>query len=107
MREFEADRPLLGLNVHPGEILLEEFMKPMKLNAAALARALDVSTASLSRIVNGRQGVSAEMAFRLARAFGTSPAFWIDLQSQYDLTSLSEEARARIERDVRRLAEAG
>lgn len=99
----DAYRPLLGLDVHPGEVLKEDFMVPLGLSANALAARLHTTPANVSRIVNGKQAVSAEMALRLARAFGTTPGFWLNLQSQYDIAALGSRL-AEIERDVQPLA---
>ncbi len=102
MTEVAAKFPL-GLDVHPGEVLKEDFMVPLGLSAAALAARLHTTPANVSRIVNGKQAVSAEMALRLARAFGTTPGFWLNLQSQYDIAALGSRL-AEIERDVQPLA---
>jgi len=71
--------------IHPGEILEEEFMKPLELSANALAHALDVPVTRVSEIVRGRRGMTADTALRLARLFGTTPEFWLGLQSDFDL----------------------
>ena len=76
-------------NVHPGEVLLEEFLKPMDISQNALARAIDVPPRRINEIVLGKRAVSADTALRLARALGTSEQFWMGLQADYDL----EEAR--------------
>lgn len=94
-----AQTPLLGLDIHPGEVLKEDFMVPLSLTAAALAARLHTTPANVSRIVNGKQALSAEMAVRLARAFGTTPAFWLNLQSQYDIAVLGDRM-SQIEREV-------
>jgi antitoxin HigA-1 len=79
-------------NVHPGEVLLEEFLKPLELSQNALARAVGAPPRRINEIVLGKRGVSADTAVRLARALGTSERFWLGLQADYDL----EEARASI-----------
>lgn len=79
-------------NVHPGEVLLEEFLKPMGLSQNALARAVGVPPRRINEIVLGKRGVSADTAVRLARALRTSERFWLGLQADYDL----EEALALI-----------
>jgi addiction module HigA family antidote len=79
-------------NVHPGEILLEEFLKPLGLSQNALARAVGVPPRRINEIVLGKRGVSADTAVRLARALGTSERFWLGLQADYD----PEEAQALI-----------
>ena len=76
-------------NVHPGEILLEEFLTPLGISQNALARATDVPPRRINEIVLGKRGITADTALRLSRALGTSEAFWMGLQADYDL----EEAR--------------
>jgi addiction module HigA family antidote len=71
--------------IHPGEILLEEFLKPLGMSANALARALHVPPNRVSAIVAGRRAVTADTALRLARAFETSPEMWLNLQQTYEL----------------------
>jgi addiction module HigA family antidote len=71
--------------IHPGEILEEEFMRPLGLSANALAKAIDVPVTRVSEIVRGRRGVSADTALRLGRFLGTTPELWLALQSEYDL----------------------
>lgn len=75
----------MGVPVHPGEILLEEFLRPLELSQARLARHLGISLVRVNELVNGKRGVTAETAWLLSEAFGTSPQFWINLQSNYDL----------------------
>jgi addiction module HigA family antidote len=75
----------MGVPVHPGEILLEEFLRPHGLSQATLARHLGISVVRVNELVKGKRGVSAETAWLLAQAFGTTPQFWINLQSNYDL----------------------
>jgi len=76
-------------NIHPGEVLLEEFLKPMNLSQNALGRALGVPPRRINEIILGKRGITADTAIRLARHFGTSEQFWMGLQADYDL----EEAR--------------
>jgi addiction module HigA family antidote len=85
--------------VHPGEVLKEEFLKPLGLSANALARAIRVPGNRISAIVNAERGVTADTALRLAKALGTTPDFWLNLQKQYDLDCARDEAKdiARIE----------
>ena len=78
--------------VHPGEILKEEFMKPLGLSANALARALRVPPNRISAIVNESRSVTADTALRLAKAFGSTPDFWLNLQKQYDLDCARDTA---------------
>ena len=91
-------------NVHPGEVLLEEFLTPLAISQNRLARDLHVPPRRINEIVHGNRAVTADTALRLARYFGTSEGFWMGLQADYDL----EEARRRIgdqlERDIRRRA---
>ena len=70
---------------HPGEILLEECIKPLNMSISALALRIGTSRKNLSEIVNGKTGISAEMALKLSKAFGTSAQFWLNLQQSYDL----------------------
>lgn len=82
----------MGAPVHPGEILLEEFLRPLGISQAALARHLGISAIRVNELVNEKRGVSAETAWLLAQAFGTSPQFWVNLQTNYDLAT-SKPAR--------------
>jgi len=82
---IKRDPRRMGVPVHPGEILLEEFLRPLGLSQAMLARHLDISVVRVNELVKGKRGVSAETAWLLAQAFGTTPQFWINLQSNYDL----------------------
>jgi addiction module HigA family antidote len=86
--------------IHPGEILIEEFMKPLGLSTNRVARDLRVPVTRIADIVNGRRGVSSDTALRLGRYFGTTPEFWMNLQSAYDLEVAERDSRATIERDV-------
>jgi addiction module HigA family antidote len=70
---------------HPGEILLEEFLKPLGLTQVALAEKLDISQNRLNEIIRGKRGVTADTALRLSKVFKTSPEFWMNLQTTYDL----------------------
>lgn len=89
--------------VHPGEVLKEEYLEPMGLTAAALARALNVSTPTVNDIVLQRRGVSADVALRLGVCLETSPEFWLNLQLTYDLRKAEIEKGAQIRDQVRRL----
>lgn len=86
-------------NVHPGEILLEEFLKPLDLSQNALARAIDVPPRRINEIVLGKRGITADTAVRLARAFGTTERFWLGLQADYDL----EQAQLKLGRQLDRI----
>ena len=82
--------PKERIATHPEEVLLEEYTKPLGLTQASLAKELDISTNRLIELVRGKRGITANTALRLARRFNTSPEFWMNLQSAYELT----EARA-------------
>jgi addiction module HigA family antidote len=86
--------------MHPGEILREEFLKPLDLTVYALAEAIKVSRSRVNDVVLGRRGVTADTALRLARYFGTSAEFWMNLQARYDLDLGERTLRRRIEREV-------
>lgn len=86
---------------HPGETLLEDFMKPLGLTASALALELHVTPARIGEIVRGKRAITAETALRLSRYFGTTPRFWLGLQSLYDLRTAERALAARIRREVR------
>lgn len=91
--------------VHPGEILREEFMAPLGLSMNKVAMALRVPVTRIADIVNERRGITADSALRFARYFNNSPAFWMNLQTRYDL-EVAEDAIARqVERDVQPLSE--
>ena len=83
-------------NIHPGEVLLEEFLVPMGISQNALARATGVPPRRINEIVLGKRSLTADTAIRLAAAFGTSERFWIGLQSDYDL----EQARRTLGKAV-------
>jgi addiction module HigA family antidote len=86
--------------IHPGEILLEEFMKPCGLSQNALARALNVPPRRINEIVLEKRGITADTALRLARYFGTSAEMWAGLQADYDLRLVRYEKARTIEREV-------
>ena len=86
--------------VPPGEILREDFMAPMALSINALARELHVPPNHVSGIVNRKRGVSAQMALRLARYFGTSAELWLGLQQDFELDRARDQVAERIEREV-------
>ena len=89
--------------IPPGEILLEEFMKPHGISMNALASAIGVAPGRISQIVNGKRSITADTALRLDRYFGVSPEIWLDLQSDYDLRVVRRERGTEIERTVSRL----
>ena len=86
--------------IHPGEILLEEFMKPRGLSQNALARALNVPPRRVNEIVLEKRGITADTALRLARYFGTSAEMWTGLQADYDLRLARSEKARTIDREV-------
>ena len=74
--------------IHPGEILREEYLEPLEMSVNALANALHVPATRMNEIVRGNRGVSADTALRLARYFGTSARFWLNLQTEFELRTL-------------------
>lgn len=88
-------------NVHPGEVLLEEFLAPMGISQNGLARELGVPPRRVNEIVHGQRAVTADTALRLARYFGTSEGFWMGLQADYDLEEARKRLGEELERDVR------
>jgi len=89
--------------VHPGEILREEFMKPPCLSMNRMALDLRVPVTRIADIVNERRGITADTALRFARYFRSSPTFWMNLQSRYELEVAEEEIADTVERDVQPL----
>jgi len=87
--------------IHPGEILREEFLAPLKMSAHALALELKVPAPRINDIVRERRAVSADTALRLARYFGTTPDFWLNLQTTYELKITQTEVGRAIETEVR------
>ena len=92
--------------VHPGEVLLDEFLKPMDLSQNRLALNLGVPARRINEIVLQKRRITADTALRLAKFFGTTPEFWIGLQMQYDLDVASDELGGRLDREVRELKKA-
>ena len=92
--------PKNRIPTHPGEVLLEEFLGPLGVPQTTLAAKLEISVQRINEIVNGKRGITPETAWLFAGAFGTTPEFWTNLQSAYDL------ARARPEKKIPRLAAA-
>jgi antitoxin HigA-1 len=90
--------------VHPGEILREEFMKPLRLSMNKLALDLRVPVTRIAEIVHERRAISADSALRLGRYFNTTPVFWMNLQVRYDLEVAEDKLSARVARDVQPLA---
>lgn len=86
--------------VHPGEILLEDFLKPLNITRYRLAKSLGVPQRRIDEICAGKRAITAETALRLARFFGTDPQSWLNLQTQYDLECLELQLDGRIEDEV-------
>ena len=87
--------------IHPGEILLEDFMKPMQISARKLAADIDVSPSRISELVHGQRPITADTALRLGLFFGMEPRFWLNLQSEYDMRVANRELRAKIAPRIR------
>ncbi|MBC8254178.1 MAG: HigA family addiction module antidote protein [Ardenticatenia bacterium] len=92
--------------IHPGEILLEEFLKPMGLSQNRLAIDMGVPARRINEIVLGKRRITADTALRLARYFDMSPQFWLGLQMDYDLDVAADTMTGRLEREVRPYAQA-
>lgn len=90
--------------IHPGEVLREEFLAPLGISQYRLAQSINVPPRRINEIVHGKRGISADTALRLARFFGTSEQFWMNLQSHYDLEVERERLGERLETEVRPLA---
>lgn len=93
--------------IHPGEVLLEEFLKPLGISQNHLAMQIGVPARRINEIVLGKRRITADTALRLARYFGTSAKFWLGLQTDYDLDVAADELGARLEREVLTFAVAG
>ncbi len=87
--------------VHPGEILAEEFIKPLKLSQYRLAKDINVPARRINEIVQGKRSITADTALRLSRYFGLSERFWLNLQSRYDLEKEKDRLKGRIEEEVK------
>lgn len=87
--------------IHPGEILLEEYMKPLGLSINRLALDLHVPVSRIGEIVHHTRGITPDTALRLARYFGTSPEYWLNLQVKYDIEAIEHQALKGIHREVR------
>jgi len=92
--------------VHPGEVLLEEFLAPLGVSQYRVAKEISVPPRRINEIVHGKRAISADTALRLARYFGTSDRFWLNLQSRYDLESEKDRLGRRLEKEVAVLARA-
>ena len=87
--------------IHPGEILLEDFMRPMEISARRLASDIDVSPSRVSEIVNGQRPITADTALPLGMFFRMEPRFWLNLQAEYDLRMADRELRPKIAHRIR------
>jgi len=87
--------------IHPGEVLLEDFMKPLGLSQYRLAKDIGVTPIRISQIVNGKRSITVDTAMRLARYFGTSANVWLRMQVRYDLEVAEDELSERINREVK------
>ena len=91
--------------VHPGEILLEDFMKPLGISQYRLAKEMKVYPRRVNEIVHGKRAITADTALRLARYFGTSPELWMNLQAYYDLELARDEVEMQIDAEVQPYAD--
>ena len=87
--------------IHPGEILLEDFMKPMAITARKLSADIDVPPSRISDVVNGQRPITADTALRLGIYFGIEPRFWLNLQSEYDMRIVARQQQAILARRIR------
>ena len=90
--------------IHPGEILMEEFLEPLGISQYRLAKDISVPPPRINEIVHGKRGISADTALRLSKYFGTSERFWMNLQTRYDLEIEKDRLGSRLENEVKRLA---
>ena len=90
--------------LHPGEVLLEEFLTPLGISQNKLGRDLGVSPRRINEIIHGKRGITADTALRLSRYFRNSPQFWLGLQMDYDLDLAEDHAATRINREVKQIA---
>jgi antitoxin HigA-1 len=99
-------RPATGWNIqrvttHPGEMLREEFLVPLGISQNGLAMKIHVPSTRIGEIIHGRRAITSDTALRLARFFGNSPEFWMNIQQQYDLSKAKLELEETIEREVK------
>ena len=92
--------------IHPGEILLEEFLKPLDLTQYRLAKSLSVPTRRINEIIHGKRSITADTALRLARFFGNSERFWLNLQTTYDLEREKDNLADRLSKEVQVMGKA-
>ena len=88
------------LPIHPGEILLEDFLKPMGLSQYRLAKDISVSPRRINEIVHGKRSITADTALRLGRYFGVAPRFWLNIQNRFDLEITEDLLSGRLEKEV-------
>jgi antitoxin HigA-1 len=96
MKKIDAFAP-----IHPGEVLLEEYLKPLGISQNKLALAMRVSPQRINEIINGKRSMTAETAIRLAKAIGTTPEFWLSLQDEYDLQVTKSNIGSQIDNEVK------
>lgn len=89
--------------IHPGEILQEEFLKPMQISQYRLAKDISVPPRRINEIVHGKRSITADTALRLGKFFGISPQFWLNLQTRYDLEITEDLLRDRLDKEVHAL----
>ena len=94
-------------NIHPGEVLLEDFMKPLNLSQYRVAKDISVPPRRINEIVHSQRAITADTALRLSKYFGNSPLFWLNLQSHYDLENEKEKLADRLDIEVHILKTAG
>lgn len=87
--------------IHPGEILLEEFLKPMEISQERLAEYLNVPIEQIKEIIEEKRGITADIALRLSRYFGMSERFWMNLQTRYDIEVEKDRLRERLDKEVK------
>jgi len=90
--------------IHPGEILIEEFLKPMGISQYRLAKDISVPPRRINEIVHGKRSITADTALRLGRFFGISPQFWLNLQTRFDLEVTEDLLEERLEKEVQVLS---
>jgi addiction module HigA family antidote len=90
--------------IHPGEILLEEFLEPMEISQYRLAKDISVPARRINEIVHGKRSISADTTLRLSKFFGTTERFWLNLQTRYDLEVEKDRLGSRLDAEVQRLA---
>ncbi len=95
------------LPIHPGEILLEEFLAPLGVTQYRLAKSISVPPRRINEIVHGKRSITADTGLRLAKYFGTSERFWLNLQTHYDLEVEKDRLGDRLDREIHVLARAG